>query len=64
METTEKDATLMSDTLQDLLITLTDGYNTYPFPEGTEKANAIDDALAVMREYIETSKVRRPEAES
>ena len=64
METTEQDATLMSDTLQDLLITLTDGYNTYPFPEGTEKANAIDDALAVMREYIETSKVRRPEAES
>ena len=44
----EKDATLLYDTLQELLMALTDGFNTTPFVQGSAKARAVDDALAVM----------------
>jgi hypothetical protein len=44
----EKDATLLYDTLQELVMALTDGFNTKPFVAGSAKAGAVEDALNVM----------------
>ena len=46
MKISEEDAKLLYDTLQDLLMSITDGYITRP--KDDEKASVINDAIGVM----------------
>jgi hypothetical protein len=41
-------ALMAYEAMQELLIAITDGYNTSPFPDGSVKAGAVEDALSTM----------------
>lgn len=41
-------ALMAYEAMQELLIAITDGYNTSPFPDGSVKAGAVEDALSTI----------------